>query len=74
MAEAIWGQTIGKHVLGLCVVKEDGERVGWVAAIVRRLPWYVGLFWLDAVFALFTERRQRAFDLAAKTLVIDARR
>lgn len=70
VAEAVFGQTLGKRVLGLCVTKDDGERIGWIDAIVRRLPWYVELFWLDAIFALFTERRQRAFDLVAGTIVV----
>ncbi|MFW6079607.1 MAG: RDD family protein [Gemmatimonadota bacterium] len=70
VAEAIFGQTVGKRLLGLCVTLEDGGRIGWLDAIIRRIPWYVELFWLDAVFALFTERRQRAFDLVAGTIVV----
>ena len=70
IAEALFGQTLGKHLLGLCVTKDNGERVGWIDAIVRRIPWYVELFWLDAIFALFTDRRQRAFDLVAGTIVV----
>jgi uncharacterized RDD family membrane protein YckC len=70
VAEAVWGTTVGKHLLGLCVVAEDGTRVTWGKAIVRRIPFYFEFFWLDALFAPFTKRRQRAFDLVARTLVV----
>ena len=68
--EARYGQTLGKRLLGLCVTTESGEQIGWGAAIVRRLPVFLEFFWLDALFALFTQRRQRAFDLVAKTVVV----
>ena len=70
LLEAIWGTTIGKKLVGLCVVRENGTRIGLGAAFLRRIPCYVALFWLDAVFALFSPRRQRAFDRVAKTIVV----
>jgi uncharacterized RDD family membrane protein YckC len=70
VAEAIWGTTIGKHLLGLCVVTENGTRVTWGKAIIRRIPFYFEFFFLDAIFALFTKRRQRAFDHVARTVVV----
>jgi uncharacterized RDD family membrane protein YckC len=69
-AEAVWGTTVGKHLLGLCVVAENGTRVTWQKAIIRRIPFYFEFFLVDAVFAPFTQRRQRAFDLVARTLVV----
>lgn len=69
--EALRGQTVGKQALGLCVVRENGERVGWGPAFVRRIPFYFEFFLLDALVALFTRRRQRAFDLVAKTMVVE---
>jgi uncharacterized RDD family membrane protein YckC len=71
--EAVYGQTVGKRVLGLCVTTEQREHIGWGAAILRRLPLFFELFWLDALFALFTRQRQRAFDLVAKTVVVRCR-
>jgi uncharacterized RDD family membrane protein YckC len=71
--EALFGQTVGKRLLGTCVVREDGSRVGWAAAIVRRLPFFMNFFPLDALFIFFTARRQRAFDKVAGTLVIGCR-
>ena len=68
--EHTWGQTLGKRLFGLTVSREDGLRVGWVAAVVRRLPLFFEVFWLDALFAPFTEKRQRAFDIVAGTIVV----
>jgi uncharacterized RDD family membrane protein YckC len=70
VAEAVWGTTIGKHLLGLCVVTENGTRVTWGKALIRRIPFYFEFFFLDAIFALFTKRRQRAFDHVARTVVV----
>lgn len=68
--EHLWGQTLGKRVFGLAVTRENGLRVGWGAAVIRRLPLFFEVFWLDAVFAPFTEKRQRAFDVVAGTIVV----
>ncbi|HUF51791.1 MAG TPA: RDD family protein [Longimicrobiales bacterium] len=69
-AEAVWGTTVGKKLMGLRVVAENGTRVTWLKAIMRRIPFYFEFFLLDALFALFTERRQRAFDVVSRTLVV----
>ena len=71
--EALYGQTLGKRLLGICVTTESREQIGWGAAIVRRLQLFLEIFWIDAVFALFTRNRQRAFDLLAKTVVVECR-
>lgn len=71
LLEHLYGQTLGKWMLDIAVVRESGLRVGILPAVVRRLPLFFEFFWLDALFAPFTERRQRAFDMVAKTLVVD---
>ena len=43
-------------------------------AVVRQLPVLFQFFWIDVLFALFTERRQRAFELLSKTRVVVAPR
>ncbi len=68
--EAIYGHTLGKRLVGIYVTQEKGEAVGWVPAILRRLPFLLEIFWIDAIFALFTKRNQRAFDLVARTVVV----
>lgn len=69
--EHLYGQTAGKWLVGIAVVKESGERVGFGSAVVRRLPLVFNFFWLDAAFAPFTEKKQRAFDIVASTVVVD---
>lgn len=65
------GQSIGKRLFGLQVVTEKGGRIGLGQAIVRQLPVFLQVFTIDALFALFTDRRQRAFEMLTKTRVID---
>lgn len=73
VAEARYSRTLGKHLFGLRVVRESGTRISAGQAIVRNLPIFLQVFWLDALFALFTDRRQRAFEMLAKTVVVLAR-
>lgn len=69
-AEYRFGETVGKHLLGLRVVRESGGRISFGQSIVRQLPAFFQVFWIDAMFALFTERHQRAFELLSKTRVV----
>ena len=62
--------TIGKRLLGLCVVRESGARISLGQSFVRQLPLMLEVFWVDVLFALFTERHQRAFELLSKTRVV----
>jgi uncharacterized RDD family membrane protein YckC len=68
--ESLFGQTAGKRVFGTFVARETGERIGFWTAVVRRIPFMFDIWPIDAVFLLFTARRQRAFDLAARTIVM----
>lgn len=70
VAEWTSGATIGKRAMGLQVVRESGAPIGLGQAIVRQLPVTLQFFWIDVLFALFTERRQRAFELLSKTRVV----
>lgn len=71
--EERWGQTLGKRLFGLCVARSGGLRLGLGRALIRRLPLLLEFFWLDAAFAPFTEKRQRAFDLVADSVVVRTR-
>ena len=66
------GQTIGKRTQGIRVVTENGARISVEQAIVRQLPMFIQVFWIDAMFALFTDRSQRAFEMLSKTRVVRA--
>ena len=70
VAESRSGQTIGKRVMGLRAVHESGARISLGQAVVRQLPMFLELFAIDALFALFTEKHQRAFELLSKTRVV----
>jgi uncharacterized RDD family membrane protein YckC len=70
--EALFGQTAGKRLFGTVVGRETGERVGLGPAIVRRISFMFDIWPFDAAFLLFTARRQRAFDLVARTIVFRA--
>jgi uncharacterized RDD family membrane protein YckC len=70
VAESQWGQTLGKYLLGVRAVRESGARVSVGQAIVRHLPVFLQVFAIDAFFALFTEKNQRAFELLSKTRVV----
>jgi uncharacterized RDD family membrane protein YckC len=69
-AEYWMGQTIGKRVAGLHVVRESGAPISLGQALVRLLPVAFQFYWVDVLFALFTERHQRAFELLSKTRVV----
>jgi uncharacterized RDD family membrane protein YckC len=71
-AEYITDQTLGKRLLGLRVVRESGTRISLGQSFVRQIPLAASIFVLDALFALFTENSQRAFELISKTRVVEA--
>jgi uncharacterized RDD family membrane protein YckC len=73
VAEYLAGETLGKRAMRLRVVRESGARISLGQAIVRQLPMFVQVYIIDALFALFTEKRQRAFELLSKTRVVTAR-
>ena len=73
VATEYWmGQTVGKRILGLQVVRESGAPISLGQAIVRLLPVAFQFYWVDVLFALFTDRHQRAFELLSKTRVVRA--
>jgi uncharacterized RDD family membrane protein YckC len=73
LAEGLTGRTLGKRIVGIRVVSEDGQQVGLEAAFVRNLLRFVdGLFFylVGALFAFTSPRGQRLGDRAAHTLVV----
>ena len=70
IAEWRSGQTFGKRRYGLLVVQESGAPITLGQSLVRQLSLVFQIFWIDALFALFTEHRQRAFELLSKTRVV----
>ncbi len=64
-----FGKTLGKHLLGLRAVRENGAPMGLGQAFVRRLSLYFEMLMIDALFIPFTDKKQRALDIVAKTIV-----
>ncbi len=74
--EGRWGQTPGKAICGIKVIREDGGIPGTKAALVRTLLRVVDGFFsylVGFVIAISSEKRQRLGDMAAHTLVVHKR-
>ena len=69
-AEYKTGQTVGKRLQGLRAVRESGARISLGQSFVRQLPWFLQIAIIDALFALFTEKNQRGFEIISKTRVV----
>jgi uncharacterized RDD family membrane protein YckC len=75
------GQTIGKKIVGMRIVRTDGNRASFprlfflrylVPGIVTAIP-IVGLvFWFIDVLWIFGEQRRCVHDLIADTIVVEA--
>ena len=70
LLEGRFGKTPGKHLLGMRVRMDDGRPIGYLAAFLRRLSLYFEILVLDAIFVPFNDKKQRAFDMVAKTVVV----
>ena len=73
LCEAAAGATLGKRMVGIRVVGEDGEPITFAAAVVRNLLRLVDalFFYLVGVlFAATSTRGQRLGDRAAHTVVV----
>jgi uncharacterized RDD family membrane protein YckC len=70
LLEGRFGQTLGKRLLGLRVLKEDGLPIGFRESFLRRLSYYFEFLPIDALFIFFNPKCQRAFDIIARTVVI----
>jgi uncharacterized RDD family membrane protein YckC len=72
-AEFRFGRTIGKKLLGIRVVRESGTRITFAQALLRQLTFFAQFFLVDALFVLFNDKHQRAFELITKTRAVAAR-
>jgi uncharacterized RDD family membrane protein YckC len=79
LLEWAWGgQTIGKRVVGLRALSEQGLRLTFAQAVIRNLVRIVdllpGLYLVGGLSALIDRNRRRLGDLAAGTIVVRERR
>jgi uncharacterized RDD family membrane protein YckC len=73
LCEATTGKTLGKRMVGIRVVDEEGDRVGVSAAVIRNLLRLVDglfLYLVGAIFAWSSPLGQRLGDRAASTIVV----
>ena len=72
MESSGWQATLGKRMLGICVVTEAGERISFKRATIRFFAKGLSafIFFLGFIMALFTARSQALHDMIAETLVI----
>jgi uncharacterized RDD family membrane protein YckC len=73
--EALWnGQTPGKRILGIRVVRDGGYPVDFMASLIRNLirvgEMFLGFYAVSAVVAVLSPLNKRIGDLAAGTVVI----
>jgi uncharacterized RDD family membrane protein YckC len=72
--EATLGATLGKLLLGIRVVKEDGSPIGWGTSIVRNLLRIIDAlptaYILGAILIWTSPRKQRLGDRVAHTVVV----
>ena len=73
--EKTQGATLGKKLMGLKVVRENGEPMDWGASVIRNILRLIdGFFFylVGAIVVWVSKKKQRLGDMAAKTLVVRA--
>jgi uncharacterized RDD family membrane protein YckC len=71
------GQTIGKKLLGIKVVRSDGSkaslgRIFWLRNVVNTVLGFIPLYGIVDLLLIFGEARQCVHDKIADTIVIKA--
>jgi uncharacterized RDD family membrane protein YckC len=69
LLEGRFGQTLGKRIFGLVVRSEDGLPASYWQTFLRRLSFYFEILPIEALFMPFHPKRQRWFDVLARTVV-----
>jgi len=73
IAEAMFGATLGKGLVGLGVVRTDGRRIGMGRALIRNIVKPLDLCAIGFALATVTSRRQRLGDFVSGTRVANSR-
>ena len=74
--EKTYGATLGKKVMNLKVVKQDGSAIDWQAAIIRNILRIVDgfcFYLVGAIVVWVSKSKQRVGDMVAHTLVVSSR-
>lgn len=66
------GQTLGKRLMAVKVIKEDGSQLDFSVAIVRYIGYIISgfVFFLGFIWVAFDSKKQGWHDKIAKTLVV----
>ena len=73
--EKTQGATLGKKLMGLKVVRENGEPMDWGASVIRNILRLIdgfAFYLVGAIVVWVSKKKQRLGDMAAKTLVVRA--
>ncbi len=73
LLEGTFGTTIGKKLVGLRVLDEDGTKIGYKKAVIRNIPkLWPPVITIDALLMiiLFRKENQRGFDRIGNTIVV----
>lgn len=73
--EGFWGQTIGKRITKIKVIKTNGEKAGWIKILIRNLFRFIDVlgpapYILGMISIMVSKKRQRIGDIVAKTIVV----
>jgi uncharacterized RDD family membrane protein YckC len=65
------GQTIGKRIMGVRILRTSGERINFWNALRRQIGYVIsGILFLGYIWILFDNRRQGFHDKMAGTIVV----
>ncbi|MBN1882761.1 MAG: RDD family protein [Deltaproteobacteria bacterium] len=69
---AVFGQTLGKMIVGIRVVRTDGSRVGLLISTLRFFCYIIsgGLLCVGFLWVIWDENRQAWHDMLADTMVV----
>lgn len=72
--ETAYGQTLGKKILKIKVVKGDGNKANWFSCIIRNIFRFIDvlpfIYLLGIILILVTNNKQRLGDIIAGTIII----
>ena len=73
--ESSSGQTLGKRIMGIKVVKESGEQLTPIDAFIRTILRIIdgfALYLIGFILVLVSEKKQRLGDMAVGSIVVKA--
>ncbi|MFA1819221.1 RDD family protein [Virgibacillus oceani] len=68
------GKTVGKHMVGIRVIQENGHSITWISALIRNLLRIIDMlptsYFLGIILVFFHSKHKRLGDMAAGTVVV----